>query len=646
MKKIKAENKRFIVFYLICGVFFCAILSRLYLLQIVEGEENKKKSDSKLSLAVPVKAPRGEICDRFGRVLVTNKSGFYLAVEKINETEEERNRSILNALKILISHNEYERNAEYEDLSHLYKKYNIDDSFTQEEKELLAGVRSDMEKSGFSVSEPYALCDDLSYELVTVFKENSAYFKNIKIYERPKREYLYPETAVHILGRTGKISKEELEEPENEGADKNDYIGKQGAEKAFQKYLKGTDGIKSYEENLKLKNSGFINSVDAVPGDAVMLTIDLDLQIATEEALKKASQNISKTENIQTNGGAAVAIDVNSGEILASASYPAYNIASFSNDYKKLSENKALPMFNRSFQGLYEPGSTFKPITAIAAIDNNNLEPEEKIKTLGKYEYKNHTFLCNTYKKEGKTHGTINVADALAVSCNYFFFEAGKRCGIEKISETAESFGLGDVTGVEFLKEEAKGKIATPELRKNNGGTWYPGDTLQAAIGQSDNLFTPLALANYGAALANGGTVYKTSILKAVKSYGTNEIIIENEPKINGYAKASNEALSVVKEGMLKVCQKGGTAGAVFQDFPVSVCAKTGSAEVNGGTNGIFLCYAPAENPQIAVSVVLEKGGSGVNAAKVAKEILLSYFEKSEKKEEKKEETAPYELVP
>ncbi len=646
MKKIKAENRRFLFFYILGGVFFFATVLKLHSLQIVNGEENKKASDSKISIATLEKAPRGEICDRFGRVLVTNKTGYYLAVEKIKETDDERNESILNALKVLIKNNENLEISLHEDTTHLYKRYDIRESYSEEEKNLIATIRYDMEKNGFSVSEPYVLCEDLSYELVTFFKENSARFNNIRVYERPKREYLYPKTASHILGRTGKISKEELEMPENSGAGKNDYIGKQGAEKAFQKYLQGTDGIKSYEENLELKNSRFIKSVDAIPGDTVVLTIDLDLQIAAEKSLEEACKNISKTEKISTNGAAAVAIDVNSGEILASASYPTYDINSFSKDYKKISENKAFPMFNRSLQGLYEPGSTFKPITAIAAIDSGNLKTNEKINTKGKYEYKNHTFLCNTYKKEGKTHGTINVQDALAVSCNYFFFEVGKRSGINEILKTAESFGLGALTGIELSAEESKGKIANPEARREKGEVWYPGDTLQAAIGQSDNLFTPIGLANYGAALANGGTVYETRLLKAVKSYKTNEIIVNNEPKIKGYAKASKEALSTVKEGMKKVCEKDGTAGIVFQNFPVSVCGKTGSAEVNGGTNGLFLCYAPAENPQIAVSVVLEKGGSGVSAARVAKEILSAYFETNNKTEEKNWEAAPYVLIP
>ncbi len=645
MEKKKTENRRFMFFYVLSAVAFVAIFARLYNLQIVNGEENREASDKKLAISAKIKAPRGEICDRYGRPIVTNKTGYFLQVEKIDETEEERNKTILNAVRVLISKNLYEKKDENQDFSKIVEKYKLE-NFTHEERILLASVRADMEKNSFSVSNAYVLCEDLSYDLVTYFKENSEHFKCIKVSEYPKREYLYPETAVHILGRTGKISEDELKKDENKELNQDDYIGKQGAEKAFEKFLRGTDGLKSYEDNLGLENSRFINSYDAVQGDTVLLTIDLDLQKAAEDALKKGAKAISTTEKTTKNGGAAVAIDVNSGEILASASYPAYDIENFSKSYAELLKNSALPMFNRAFGGLYEPGSTFKPITAIAAIDSGNLTPNEKIKTKGKYEYKNHTFLCNTYKKEGKNHGTIDVSEALAVSCNYFFFEAGRRCGSDEIKNTAESFGLGKKSGTELSFEEATGKIASPEARKEKGGVWYPGDTLQAAIGQSDNLFTPLALANYGAALANGGTVYKTTILKAVKSSQTNEIILENQPKIAGYAKASKEALSAVKEGMIKVCSLNGTAGAVFKNFGISVCGKTGSAEVNGGTNGLFLCYAPSENPKIAISVVLEKGGSGVAAANVAKEILTAYFEKNINETEGISEHAPFVLVP
>lgn len=611
-----ARDKRLLSIYIFTALFFAIIIFRLIGLQIVNGEENKRNADARQMLTKETFAPRGRILDRYGRELVKNKTGYYLAVEKTKETYEERNEQILTAAKILKKHN----------------KLSIDDD------KILEAINEDMKKSGFSVTTPYILCDELTDELITIFKENEKALPSIKILSRPVREYIYPKTASHLLGRVGKISEDELKEDENKSLNQNDYIGKQGAEKAFEKYLRGTKGIKSYRESLKLKGFKTEGEKKEISGNDVLLTIDLDLQLAAEEALKKAA-----TKN---NGAAAVAENVNTGEILAAASYPTYDISTFGEKYGELINDKALPMFNRAFSGLYEPGSTFKPITAIAAIDKGVIDADTKINTKGKYEFKNHTFLCNTYKKTGKTHGAINASEAIKYSCNYFFFEVSSRCGIDEIVSVAKSFGMDSKTGVELYSEEKSGKIASPNSRRQEGRIWYPGDTLQASIGQSDNLFTPLALSNYTAALANGGTVYKTTVLKQVNDGTTNEILFKNTPEILCRADASRVALSSVKEGMAGVCKQGGTAGEAFKDFSVSVCAKTGSAETKGSTNGVFICYAPAENPVIAVSVVLEKGLSGTNAAYVAKDILKAYFEKNNKPMESEEIYAPYTLKP
>ncbi len=671
--------------YAFSAVFFVLILSRLFSLQIKNGKQYRSVSDARLSLSVPVIAPRGEITDRYGRPFVTNRTGYFVVLEKVNETVQERNTSILNVLKLLT---EKGSTAEYEDnlpisfdspfrfqfpkdenraeqekkfksengfdenstaadiLNSLCEKYKIDENGSNKEKRLIAGVRFGMEKNGFSVSAPYTILEDADMETVTKIKEHSELFPSIAVHERPVREYLYPETATHILGRVGKISGEEYNQLKSEGYGRNDYIGKQGAEKAFEQYLRGTDGVSSIERQIDGESTNFIESVDPVPGNSVILTLDLDLQLAAEKSLKKTVDE-TKTSSSSKNGGAVVAVDVNSGEILATASYPTYDITEFSEKYNEMTEDQSNPMFNRAFAGLYEPGSTFKPISTIAAIDSGVLSPDEKIETKGEYKYLDRSFKCNIFRTKGATHGTIDVSEAIGVSCNYFFYEVGRRTGIDKIAETAEKFGLGNFTGVELSGEEAKGKIATPENREKNGGKWYPGDVLQAAIGQSDNLFSPLALANYTATLANGGTNYKTKLLKAVKSKPDEFIIKSTAPEVNQTAGASKEALTAVKDGMLKVTEPGGTAYSVFSGFPVPVAGKTGSAQVPGGTNGLFIGYAPADNPQIAVSVVLENGDSGTKAARVARDVLESYFEKPKTEDKKStEEEKPYLLLP
>lgn len=685
----KSTCIRYFVIYAFTAVFFLLILTSLFFLQVKDGKQYRSMSDARLSLSVPIAAPRGEITDRYGRPFVTNRIGYFVVIQKINETLEERNRSVLNLCKLLTeqgsvaayqdelpisfdspfrfrfstdgSQQEQENRFKAENgfdetdtaadvLNNLCKKFEIDEGCTSEEKRLIAGVRFGMKKNGFSVTTPYTVLEDADIETVTKVKEHADLFPNVAVYERPVREYLYPETATHILGRVGKISSDEYERLKNEGYGRNDNIGKQGVEKAFEQYLRGTNGVSGAERNIDGRTVRFVQSKDTVPGNSVMLTLDLDLQIAAEQTLKETAEE-TKSSSSSENGGAIVAIDVNSGEILAAASYPTYNAAKFSENYREMAEDSSAPMFNRAFAGLYEPGSTFKPIAAVAAIDSGALSPNEKIETKGEYHYLDSTFKCNIFRTKGTNHGTINVSEAIGVSCNYFFYEVGRRTGIEKIAETAEKFGLGDLTGAELLGEEAKGNIATPENRKNNGGKWYPGDVLQAAIGQSDNLFSPLALANYAATLANGGTNYKTRLLKAVKSTADARIIKSASPEIRQTADVSKEALTAVKDGMLKVTEPGGTAYSVFSNFPVAVAGKTGSAQVHGGTNGLFIGYAPAEDPQIAVSVVLENSDSGIKAAKAAREVLASYFEKPSAHNDKTKQTAtteeaPYRLLP
>ncbi len=650
MKKMK--QKRFCVLY-ICTIFFAvAILVRLYVMQMIGGVEAKNIVDSRLSLSIPVSAPRGEITDRYGRVLAKSKIGYFIVAEKKSVPKETQQQAILAALSLL-SEEEKKRytdsvpisfevpftyldtekkeafQKEFEFLKtldakdaiwRLCQRFQISDSFSETEKRLLVGVYIGMQEEGFSVSVPYTLAEDVSPETITRIKEHQDMLPTVSVQERFVREYLYPETAVHILGRVGKISREEYEEKKEEGYKRTDYIGKQGAEKTFEKELKGADGIRAISQN-----ADYVTPKDPVAGNTVILTLDLELQKATEDALQDA---VSRTYLSEKNGAAAVVIDVHSGEILASASYPSYDVTAFHTSYNALQQDPAKPMFHRSLSGLYAPGSTFKPLSAIAAIDSGSMEPEEKLETKGEYDYLDRTFRCNIFRTKGETHGTIGMPEAIGVSCNYYFYELGRRTGIDAISKTARAFGLGSTTGEETASQEAKGKIATPELKKQMGGTWYPGDVLQAAIGQSDHLCTPIQLANYAAALANGGTLYKTKLQKSIKSGTDGRILSQSQPEIARKIQVSEKALEAVREGMQLVTAEGGTAGSVFLDFPLTVAGKTGSAQVPGGTNGLFIGYAPAENPQIALSVVIENGGAGTLAALAAKNIFTAYFEK------------------
>ena len=665
----KGLRNRFNILYILLALLTVLVVQRLFVLQISEGENYREISDSRLARNIPVKAPRGEVLDRYGRPLITNRVGHSIAIAKIDDDKQNLNRVVFN-LASLFDANElsyedtlpiskqppyqfeftgdteeqkaekeaaFKKKFKYDNgmgapevVEKLKKRYAIADTYSEEEARKILGIRYEMEQRNFSSNNPYVFAKDVDIGLVSQIKEQRDNYSCVSVYQEPIREYTNGTTAAHILGRIGIISPEEYAELKNQGYGMNDTIGKQGVEKAFEKYLKGTDGTNGIERKIEEGQSEVVYSRDPIPGNSVMLTIDLDLQKATEEALEKHIKRIANTSTYRNgsdaDAGAAVAIDLNSGEILAIASYPTYDPARFNLDYAELLEAPGNPIFNRALSGVYEPGSTFKLVTAIAGLEEGQVSPKETIVTKGRYHYLNHDFDCNIYRSSGGNHGTINISQALRDSCNYFFYEVGKRTGIESINHYAQMFGLGEYTGIE-LSEEVKGQLAGPQERQANGREWYPGDVLQAAIGQSDNLFTPLQIANYTATVANGGTNYKAHLLKAVKSNQDQTILEEVQPEVRYKSDIKQENLNAVLEGMGLVTAKGGTASSVFADFPVKTGGKTGSAQVSrGSANGIYIGFAPYDSPQIAVAVVVEHGASGSGVSPIARDIFEQYF--------------------
>lgn len=664
----KQLKRRCAIIYVLIFVLAAAAIGRLFYLQIIEGSNYRAISDSRLARNIPVKAPRGEILDRYGRALVTNREGYTVAIAKINDDKQALNQVILNmaelfsdkgleyedslpisksepfvfqftgsdeeaqqkAAKSFLEQKNYPADITAEGVLDKYKaKYSMSDDYSPAEIRTIAGIRYEMEKRSFSSNNAYVFANDVDIETITTIKEQRERFFCVTVYSEPIRQYTSGTLAAHILGRVGIINAEEYAELKEENYGMNDYLGKEGAEKAFEKYLRGTNGTNSIERKIREGETELVYSRDPIPGNSVMLTIDMDLQKTAEKSLEENIKRIASTSRYGSGhdacAGAAVAIDLNSGEILAIASYPTYDPERFYEDYTSLSGDVNRPMINRALSGLYEPGSTFKLCTAMAALETGAVTPAEKIKTTGVYSYLGHDFMCNIYRTSRGNHGTINISQAIQYSCNYFFYEMGKRMGIEPIEDYAAQFGLGEYTGIELAGEE-KGQVAGPELRKKNNREWYPGDVLQAAIGQSDNLFTPLQLANYAATLANGGTNYETHLLKAVKSNVSDTIIQETAPKIKHQISAKKENLEAVQAGMQLVTSEG-TASAAFADFPFKTGGKTGSAQVSkGSSNGIYVGYAPYDNPQIAVAVVVEHGGGGGNASYIARDIFWEYF--------------------
>ena len=446
--------------------------------------------------------------------------------------------------------------------------------------------------------------------------------------------------AAHLLGYTRAMDPEDYQNVYRTlGYPMDATVGKEGAEYAFEKYLHGTDGEAVVTKHAAGTVTGTIYTEEPVPGNNVNLTIDLDLQSAAETALASGIEGMRSRQAEEGNAsddiasaGAVVAVDVKSGEPLAIASYPTYDLSTMfdSDNYKQLSNDKNSPLVNRALQGLYSPGSTFKPCTAIAGLTEGVINTGSTITCSGiftKYEEQGYAPKCWIYSS-GATHGADNVTEAIRDSCNIFFYTVGDSMNIDTLARYAAAFGLGESTGIEL--PESTGQMATKKLKEEiNHEEWYLGDSLQAAIGQSISLFTPLQLAEYCATIANGGARHSASILKSVRSYDYTEQIYEAEHEVLSTVETSDYNWAAVQRGMYLVANDpSGSAYQTFGAYQIPVAAKTGTAQLgeNQVNNAIFICYAPYDDPQVAVAVVVEHGVSGSSVASIARDVLDAYF--------------------
>lgn len=517
----------------------------------------------------------------------------------------------------------------------LRKKYDIPESYSDAQARVIAGVRYEMSQQLFSPVNLYTFASQVDVETVSLVEERSSQLPGVIITVDNVRQY-NTTYAAHVLGRVGIIFKDEYAELKDQGYAMTATLGKDGLEKAYESYLRGIDGERSVETNIDGDITGLVETKEPQPGSNVVLTLDLDLQAVAEESLKNNIENIrGQKGGSGVEGGAAVVIDVNTGGILACASYPTYNLATFNADFNTLNTDPLRPMFNRAVQGAYPPGSTFKPVTAVAALESGVITPSTKIRDEGRYMFyksSGYTPACWIYNDYGRTHGLINVSEALKYSCNYFFFEASRLMGIETLNSYAKKLGLGQKTGVE-LPGEVPGNLAGPESREKNGGEeWQPGETIQAAIGQSEQQFTPIQMANYLATILNGGTRYRPHFLKQVVSYDYTKTVEDYQPEVLDHIDLKESTIEAIKEGMKGVVDEGGTASSVFRNYPIAVGGKTGSAQTAGDkskkAHGVFISFAPYDKPQIAVYVLVEHGGSGGNVAPIVRDIYDAYFGK------------------
>lgn len=672
-KKRNSKNKypktTITVCIIITLAFFAIFTARLVDWQLIHGSEYSELAKRSTSYTVKTDATRGEILDKNGSGLVVNTTRYKIVIDKLYVNEDTLDANLLALINLMdLSGDKWEdtlpiallgstfsyKNDADDKISELLseaflnldenttapdcfnslvKRYEIDERLSLKEQRNLVSVHYNMELTGYSNSNPYIFAKDIKRSTVSTVSENTQGVSGIDVQTYLVRTAQDACLAPHILGALGSITEEEY--GDLKGGEKTysltDNVGKFGIELAFENQLKGEGGMKIIKRNSDGTIVDTVETIDSKPGNTVYLTLDKKLQGTAVKSLAEnvkaaKEQGVAEKQSSGKSGfgedcetGAAVMLSVKDFSVLAAASYPTYDLNKYSeygNYYVKLSENKNSPMYNRISVGSFACGSVYKPCVACAALEEKTISTDTEIFCKQEYDYyPSNVVHCMHY------HGDLNVTGAIAQSCNYFFAETGRRLGIETMYLYSEKFGLGEYTGIEI--EESKGTLAG-----RDSTNWMPGNTVQAAIGQSDNAFTPLQLATYAATLANDGTRLKTHVVSKITDY-------ERKNNVQDYSRSvvvdncavSQKNLEIVQKSMLEVTQnQDGTAHSMFGDYKVKVAAKTGTAENAGSDHTTFICYAPYDKPEVAVAVVIEHGAKGRYSMQVAKDLLDGYF--------------------
>ena len=648
------------------------LLIQLFNLQIIHGAEYRETSNSRLTRESIVKAARGSIKDRTGVDLVSTDTGYSVEIYSTKVDDEGLNSSIQKFIEILeknedefvdnlpITVNPFAFKDESEEEQKSWKRNNdIDENFNAEQvfyylkdkykiniddielaRKVMA-VRYEITRNGYSSTRSVTIAKDISDVSAVQLREQNASLAGMNVVTEPTVSYKSGNLASHVLGYVGAINEEEYEKRKDTYRN-DDIIGKSGVQKVFEEYLKGTDGVKQVDMTVDGAITSEYISEEAVSGSDVILTIDANLQKVAEEALEQNIKDIAAGkyggEKHDADAGALVVMDVDTGEVLAMASYPNYNPERYSEEYS--ADDNSGRYTNRAISSEQPPGSTFKMAVATAALAEGKITTSTRINDTGVYPYGHHP-ACWYYRSYRTGHGYLNVTQAIKYSCNYFFYEMGYRLGIDKIAEYAQKFGLGKRTGIE-LEGEASGIVATPAYAESLGNTWYLSDTLSAVIGQSYNNFTPIQMARYISMIANGGKNIDVSVIKSIVRPDGTEVKREEiekfvkeklgtENEVTEDIDISEENLEAVRKGMRGVTSEaGGTAYSTFSDFDIDIAGKTGSAQVivdgKEEAHGWFAGFAPYDDPEIAVIVLIEKANSGGYTAPTAKAIMKEYF--------------------
>ena len=645
MRVKRHQNPRVITLISIMLAIFIAFGVRAIQFQVVTADEFSLKNANLTAISTKITATRGEIFDRYGRPIATNRDGYSIVFNSAYMKKADYNstiKALTDLLKLYVCEWEdrlpmttslpYEFTDEsgakrlkktlklndyataqncYDEMVSRYKL----ESYSEADRRTLMGVRYTMERADFSVSNPFTFSEDIPSELMLEVAESFSYVRGVEINVVSYRQYTDSELAPHTIGTIGKITAEEWEILKEKGYSYNDYVGKSGVEKAFEDYLRGTDGVLTYYFD---KSGNVVDTVitkQPVQGNTVFLTIDSKLQKISQDALAENIELLN-SRGQKITGGSVVITNVKTGQVLVSANYPSYDLENLS-DY--LGDNvQNNPLFDRALKGTYPPGSAFKPLVAIAGLQEGIVEPYDTVFCKKVYDYyEDYRPSCMHY------HKTVNVFKAISESCNYYFFDLGRQVGITRLNNYSKKLGLGVSTGIEL--SESSGVIAGPTYSASIGTPWYDGMTLAASIGQSDNAFTPLQLANYTATIANGGTRYKMTLLSEVRTAVGNKKVYSSVPQVMDTLEVDASVISTVKQGMQSVTQEG-TASAYFKDYPVNVGGKTGTAQTTGADNSVLILFAPYEDPEIAVSIVIEHGEKSISTGPIAKAIMDEYF--------------------
>lgn len=656
--KSRYKSVRSIIAVIVMAAVVLGFASRLFAIQIRDNQYYLSQNNSVKTYTIPIEAARGEIVDRNGNSLVTNRQGNSIILNAVyfpsSKENSKRNEIIYQLIKLFEQNGEEfvnnlplefdskgnirftddeeavdtMKSADMLNLQHyataqncydaVMEKYEIE-GYNAETALKIANIRYELTRLLFSYENPVTIADDVSDETVAKIKEDSDTYQGADVQVVAYREYVDSTIAPHILGTVRKINAEEYKEKKDYGYKITDQIGESGIEQAMESELRGIAGELTITID---KDGNTTEEVTKAPvqGNTVVLTIDRDLQVLAQNKLKEVCDEVDENAS----AGAVVVEDCNSGEILAAASYPTYDLDDYYDKYEQLASNSRNPLWSRFALGTYAPGSTFKPVTACAALESGIVTEDTTYTCVGQQEFYGQPFQC----LYGRAHGTENVRTALRDSCNMFFYNCALDIGIDKIDQYATAFGLGQKTGIEIA--ESSGNLSSPDNREKAGGTWLIGDTMLTAIGMSDNLFTPLQLANYCSTLANGGTRYQVHLVKSIISTATGSVA-EKEKSVEDTLELSQNTKENVRAGMRLVATEGAPS-YIFDQLDINVACKTGTSEIEGAdgkkrNNGFLITYAPYESPEISVASAVELAGSGTETAEITSEIIKYWYQ-------------------